>query len=344
MTLLNPPAYLQGGTYTALLDRQHLVTARNYKDTADNARARSGLLPDTMAWSAAISAVGFSITIGPFRAIVANSFATSAGDYEVVSVGNDTRAQTGSSPTTNRIDIIGVRVFDAFYAGAVNQADVVIIQGTATAGTPADPVLPASFLPFYRLTVSASSTTPVVTDMRRRTAPVGAVCPIFATQIAEGGSYIGEKRIVPASGILPMREQYWGADLAWHGSQTISLRAPNFATGVFTTSTLLSTLNIPDPGYAYNVVMSGAAWARNTTSPGGWWVKCYNGAPGGGQTVSVPGVIRNYTEIVSVPICGGSENNLTGASSIQVWTEPPFGGAGVDISSESKLTVMVVPV
>lgn len=342
MTVLSPPAYLQAGTYTALSDRQHMITARVMKDLADNSRARNGLLPDNAAWSAPESHTGFNVSVGPFRAIVTNTFTASGGDYEVISTGTETRTLTGSSPTTNRIDCIGVQVKDAFYSGAVNNADVTVIQGLASAGTPAPPALPLGFLPLYHLTVSASSTQPVVTDLRNRTAPVGAVVPAFAIQSAQGGSYVGEKRIMPASGVLPMREMYWGADAAWHGLNSFSLRFPTFATGNFTVSSVLSTLNFPDPGYSYNVVMSGAVWGQ-LLGAGGWWIKCYNGAPGGGQVVSVPAIFQNFTTYASYPVAGGSENVMTGPANLQCWTEPPFGGPGINIRPESSITVTVVP-
>lgn len=343
MTVLTPPAYLQGGTYTALSDRQHLTTARNLKDLSDNSRARGGLLPDTMAWSAAVSATGFSVTIGPFRAIVTNTFAAGAGDYEVISTGNDIRAVTPSSPTTNRIDYIGVIVNDAFYSGAINAADVVVVPGTPAAGTPSPPALPASFLPFYMMTINASSTTPTFTDMRRRTGPVGCTVPIFATQLADSGSYIGEKRIVPASGSLPMREMYYGSDLQWHGVNTFQLQFPTISTGTKSVASLLSTLNVPDPGYAYFVNVGGAVWSQNVGGNGGWWFRVYRGPNSGGIGVGVPGIAENVDDHQSVPVIGSHSVAYTGASSLQLWTEPPFGGPGVIITSESGLWATIVP-
>lgn len=260
MTILQPPAYLQGGEYSAVSDRMHLITARFLKDTSNPASARGGVLPMPDLWSAMTSVVGFQATIGPFHAIVQNTFAANSGDYEVISYDNEVRNLTGSSPTTNRIDIIGVQVFDSFYAGADVKADVVVIQGTATAGTPADPVLPASFEPFYRYTVNANSTTPIVTDLRRRTALSGAVCPIFVQQVPNAGSYPGEIQLLPAAGGAPARQRVWTADGRWMGLNSFAVATGAIANGgvaTFTSPFKHATIAIPDPGYSYRLKVWG---------------------------------------------------------------------------------------
>jgi hypothetical protein len=256
MAILNPPAYQQGGTYSADKDRQFLITCRMYKNTADNSRARSGLLPDTAAWSAPASWTGFSFTVGPFRGIASNGFASNGGDYEVISTANETRAITTSSPTTNRIDVIGVQVFDAFYAGAVNNANVVIVEGTPSAGTPAAPVLPATFIPLYQLAVNANSTQPVVTDLRKRTGPVGSLLNVFPSQLTESGSYPGEQHLLPANGGAPERLRYWSADARWKGVETFTVDSGAVTGGgvaQFTSPVGHMTMTIPDPGYNYRL-------------------------------------------------------------------------------------------
>src|SRR5262245_60135897 len=101
--------------------------------------ARGGFLPGQASRVANFSMVNWDVTVGPFAAVVENTLAAQAGEYIVLNTSNTVVTVTASSPTTNRIDIIGVRVQDAFYSGALNQGDVVIVQGTPTAGTPSDP-------------------------------------------------------------------------------------------------------------------------------------------------------------------------------------------------------------
>lgn len=260
MPVISPPAYLQVGTYDAVKDRQHLITCSVYKQVGDATRARSGLLPDIPSWSAGISWTGFAVTLGPFRAIVSNTFATNGGDYKVVSTGNELRNLTASSPTTNRIDIIGVQVTDAFYSGATNTANVVVIEGTPSAGTPSAPVLPASFLPLYSLAVNANSTQPAGTDLRKRTGPVGSLINVFPSQLSESGSYAGEQHLLPANGGAPERLRYWSVDARWKGVEQFTIDSGAVTGGnvsQFTSPVGHMTLTIPDPGYNYRLKFYG---------------------------------------------------------------------------------------
>src|SRR6187549_3393748 len=141
MAVNNPPAYLQAGTYPAALDRLYQTSTRflpTTLNTTDQA-ARSGILGGQSGRQGNASVTNFDVSVGCFAAIIENTFTTNGGDYAVFSDNTQVLSLTASSPTTNRIDIIGVRVQDAFYSGAVNSADLVAVQGTATAGTPADP-------------------------------------------------------------------------------------------------------------------------------------------------------------------------------------------------------------
>lgn len=347
MTLLNPPAYLQGGTYTAVHDRQSLITARCYKDTARLANARGGLLPHADLWSAFIAWTGFTVTISPFHAIVQNNFAADAGDYEVINYNNEVRTITSSSPTTNRIDIVGVQVFDAFYAGAVSNADVVVIQGTATAGTPADPVLPNGFEPFYRLTVNANSTQPIVTSLRRRTGLVGTVVPIFDTQLANAGANTGEAQLLSASGVMPTRQRIWGADSAWHGVTPFAVDFGGWLLTSAATDRIIATLTMPDPGYSYKLVFSGSVWAGIDPN-NGWRFAAREGTTAAGTAYAQGGYETRdsvFNGANSIPVVGSSPA-LTGARTVSLWAQRKFGAAtqGCSVSSESELCVLVVPV
>jgi hypothetical protein len=346
MALITPPGYLQAGTYDAVKDRQYLVTTRMYKQSGDNSRARSGLLPDLNAWSAPYSNTGFNITIGPFRAVISNTFAANAGDYIAVSAANESRTLTGSSPTTNRIDVVGVQVRDAFYSGAFNDVDVVVVQGTPAAGTPAVPTLPAGFLPFYQLAVNASSTQAVVTDVRKRTALVGSQIPIFDNQVGDAGVYFGEKEVLPGSGAIPARERMWGQDSAWHG---ITPYALDFGAYVLTSSTanrVIGSLSVADPGYRYKLVFSGAIWAG--IDPVCGWAFNVRSGGSGGTIHGTPGAYETrdsvYNGTNSIPITGASAV-LTGAITLEIWAQRKFGAGtqGLAVDPGTAVSVLVVP-
>lgn len=348
MALISPPGYLQAGTYDAVKDRQYINTTRFYKSTLDNARARSGLLPDRVDWSAPISFTGFNVSVGPFRAVGSNVFATGGGDYMVVSPNTETRTLAGSSTTTNRIDVIGYQIRDAFYSGAANDVDVIVVPGTPSAGTPAVPTLPSGFDALYRLAVNANSTVPVVTDVRQRTAPLGTPIPIFPNQVAQSGSYFGEVQLLPSSGAMPARQRVWGEDAAWHGVSSFVLDFGGYVLNSQTADRMIASLSVADPGYAYKLTFTGNVWAGIDTQSGWQFSVRVGGSAGtllgspGAYEVRDPGGVYNGTN--SIPV-GGSSGIATGALALQLWAQRKFGATtqGLAVDPGTQLAALVVP-
>jgi len=349
MVMLSPPGYLQAGTYDAVKDRQYLVTTRFYKSAADQSRARGGLLPDNVAWSAPLGVSGFNVTVGPFRAVIGNTFAANAGDYIVVSPQSELRTLAGSSPTTNRIDVIGVLVRDAFYSGAFSDADVVVIPGTPSAGTPAVPTLPAGFLGFYNLLVSANSTAPVVTDVRQRTALLNTPIPIFTQQMGQGGVNYGEQRIFPASGVMPPRHVLWGEDGAWHGQSPFVLDFGAYNHINSTADRAVATLAVPDPGYPYRLVFTGLVVA-GFDGLNGWRFPVRDGVAAGGTILAATGFqTRDPDNSFSgdqFMTLGGSSQPLSGARTVTLWGQRIFGSGsqGAVTTAQTNVSAMVVGV
>lgn len=191
MTVINPVAFQQGGTYTARHDRLHLVTSVFSTNDPSGFSARGGFINGRVPNYS--NPAGWNITVGPFAAVVQNGFAALAGDYIVANPDNAGVVLTASSPTTNRYDIVGVRVQDNFYDGlGANTGNVVVVQGTPSAGTPSDPSLPLSFLPIMRAVVNAGSSAPVLQDLRVRTAPLGGLVPV--ANVAERALILNPQR------------------------------------------------------------------------------------------------------------------------------------------------------
>jgi hypothetical protein len=266
MAIEQPPAFLQAGSYTARQDRLNLISNRfnpTTLNTSDMA-ARGGILPGQAARQATFSMTNWDVTINKFVGIVENTFAATSGDYEVYSTNAQVLTVTASSPTTNRIDIIGVRVQDAFYSGALNQADLVIVQGTPSAGAPSDPVLPSSFLPIVRVTVSAATSTGTLTDLRKRTSIAGATYSPFTLQLTDNGTAAGETQLMPAAGVYPARLRVWDG-AAWKGVSTFAFDKPTqTGSGALASAATLvvMSVSVADPGYAYKLSVSGSAdWA-----------------------------------------------------------------------------------
>lgn len=213
---LTPAAYEQAGTYTAVADRQYLVTSPYLKDPADASRAKGGLLPDVETRRAPGSVATWTVTIGPYRAVVPNLQAANQGDYLVVATANDTAVVAASSPTLNRIDLIAVRVRDAAFAGADSDAELVVIAGTPAAGAAGVPAIPsgASYLVLYEANILANSTAATLIDRRRSTAASGAVPLVYPHEVALSGSYPGEMQLVPGISGAPPYLRYWDG-AAW---------------------------------------------------------------------------------------------------------------------------------
>ena len=82
---------------------------------------------------------------------------------------------SASSPSNPRRDLIVARVRDAFYTGATNAWDLMVITGTPAA-VPTDPTVPDNCLLLARIAVGTSVTTITnanITDLRPRLATVG---------------------------------------------------------------------------------------------------------------------------------------------------------------------------
>lgn len=262
MTIVNPAAFIQAGSYSALSDRLHITSCRFLPVSASTTAttARGGFLMGQSNRMANFVMNNWDVTVGPFAAIVENTFATNGGEYLVLNTSNTVVTVTASSPTTNRIDIVGVRVQDAFYSGALNQADIVVVQGTATAGTPADPTLPSSFLPIIRVTVNAATTTGVTTDLRRRTAPLGSVYQPYTPQLTDSGTVIGEIQLLPAAGVYPARLRAWDGTV-WRGVTPFDFAMPTI-TGLNPLTPgsqhIAASVSVADPGFTYRLRCSGS--------------------------------------------------------------------------------------
>lgn len=198
MTVLTPPGYVQGGTYTAKLDRIYLSTLGKVPNLAASFSARQGFFGGRVPVYANPSAM--NITMSACGAVIANTFASASGDYLMA---NDASVQVtlaASSPTLNRYDIIGFQIKDnLFDSSGLNTAVPAVIQGSNSAGTPSDPTLPASFIPVVRAVVNATNTSPAaLQSMIRKTSVDGGLMRIASvTERAE---------ITPHDGMIIYRE------------------------------------------------------------------------------------------------------------------------------------------
>lgn len=183
MTVLSPPAFLQAGTYSALLDRIHINTIPTIRDFSVLHRGRQGFYPTrTPTFS---NPGGLQIAMSACAGLVANTFATDGGDYRFSNPSSSTVTCAAASPTQNRIDLVGFQIKDNFYdASGLNQVAPAIVQGTNSAGVPTAPAVPAGFIPVVEVLINALATTPTsMTSRVVRTAPEGT--PLLVSTLAE---------------------------------------------------------------------------------------------------------------------------------------------------------------
>jgi hypothetical protein len=181
VTLLTPPAFVQAGTYTALLDRIHTVTVPTIRDFTLTHRARQGFLPSRVPTYTNPS--GMQINVTACAGVVANTFATDAGDYRFSNPSSQSVTLAASSPTQNRIDVVGFQVKDNFYdASGLNSITMAIIQGANSAGAPTAPTLPNSFIPIVECLINANAVVPTsMTSRIQRTALDGTPLGVATT-------------------------------------------------------------------------------------------------------------------------------------------------------------------
>lgn len=177
MVATTPPAYVQGGTYSASLDRIHQFTADAIPANGLTFAAREGCFPGRM--PAFSNPSSWNVVIGPSAGYVTNDYAAGVGDYKWANPSNSTVTLTASSSTLNRIDLIGVQIKDNFLdSSGLNQATVAVVQGTAVSGTASPPAVPNSFIPLVQASVPANSTNPTLTALASRTGTSGIVLPV----------------------------------------------------------------------------------------------------------------------------------------------------------------------
>jgi hypothetical protein len=133
-----------------------------------------------------------SVNVAAGRAFIRGTETASLGQG-VYSFFNDATVNLtigAADPTNPRRDLIVAQVRDLNYSGAVSDARLAVIAGTAAA-SPSDPTPPANALVLARVTVAAgvtSVTTAAITDLRTRAASLGGVQVCTSTTRPSGAS------------------------------------------------------------------------------------------------------------------------------------------------------------
>lgn len=165
MALINPPAWLQQGSYPARTDR--LVM----KSIVPNPGVVDGLAV------VQTSGVSMGVRVGAGRAFIEGTSTALQGMYNVVNDAFTTIPLAGSDATFSRYDLIVVQVRDADVSGSANEAVFQAITGTPSS-SPQVPAAPASSIVLARVLVAAGASTianAAITDTRLFTSASGGI-------------------------------------------------------------------------------------------------------------------------------------------------------------------------
>ena len=181
MAPINPPSYLQAGTYSARSDRLLLAAHMAPDDGVGPLAMRSGVRPRPAGSALQVaqrSSPSMFVTVGAGSAFIQSS-ASAGGGYLVVNDAPHDLAIPAAHATLGRRDIVVARIYDAEVAGSTNQWALEVISGTP-AGSPTAPSAPSGALLLATVLVNAATTqilNAAITDGRVYTTALGGTTP-----------------------------------------------------------------------------------------------------------------------------------------------------------------------
>lgn len=280
MAPINPPTYLQAGTYSARLDRlsqaamlapQHGSGALAIRGGIQPTPANAGLQVTQRASPAMFVTVGAGVAFIPASSAIGGCYVlNNDAAYDV--------AIASSHPTLSRRDLIVARVYDSEYSGSSNIAALEAITGSP-AGSPVLPATPPGAVALAQVQVNAGASTITnarITDLRSYTTALGGTIPCPST----------ERPSQPYEGMAIYdttnnRPQWWNGS-SWHSYSdesylTTSDLASYLAANGYVTQSYLTSQN-----YLTQASISAMTW--NSYTPV-WGASTANPSLGNGTIV-----------------------------------------------------------
>ncbi|MGQ4351991.1 hypothetical protein [Streptomyces drozdowiczii] len=194
MALINPPAWMQAGSYPARTDRLVVSSLLSYPgflaDEATPLRIRQGVRPSYTNQQLKVRAAptpNMTVIVSAGMAYIDNHDSGGSGTYVCVNDGDVTLTiQPAGGAGQYRRDCVIASVYDQETAGSVSEWRLEVIQGTyaATAGTAARPSLPpnAQLLADVAIGPSQSSVSSAnISDFRQYTVAAGGIVPVSSS-------------------------------------------------------------------------------------------------------------------------------------------------------------------
>lgn len=158
MAEVQPPTWMEGGCYTAVMDRALLSSLVCEPGVVD-----AGDLEVT-------AASGWSVGVAAGAAFVEGTVTADQGVYHVVNDASRLVTLSPAHPSLARIDLVVARVYDSQYAGALDEWRLEAVAGTP-AGSPSAPAVPDSSIVLAQVLLPAGSANigaATITDQRKR--------------------------------------------------------------------------------------------------------------------------------------------------------------------------------
>jgi hypothetical protein len=289
MAAINPPAWMQAGSYPARTDRLVISSLLGYPgflvDEATPLRIRQGVRPSYTNQQLKVKAAAtpnMTVIVSAGMCYIDNHDAGGQGTYVCV---NDSDVVLTIAPAGGagqyRKDCVVASVYDAETAGSVSEWRLEVIQGTyaASAGAAARPSLPPNAQILADIAIGPSQTSVAaanITDIRQFSTSLGGILPVASngapnrlhpgqvlyltdTDALEVGQLAGTKRQV--------REQI-------RPSVSEQVAMPSFGTaGAFVDFTSAQwppvTVTVPPSGQV-KVTVSAAVANTNTSNSTAW--------------------------------------------------------------------------
>ncbi|MFD7410158.1 hypothetical protein [Kitasatospora purpeofusca] len=197
MAIITPPAWEQGGTYSARTDRLSVITGLlgYHGSSADEAslRTRGGVRPSYQQQQLAVAAQGtpnMTVSVSAGICYVQNKDLANYGAYTVVNDAAVTLTIAASSGSQFRKDTVVVQVLDAETLGVVNSASLVVVQGpyAASAGATTRGTLPPNSIVLADVAVDAavtSITNAKISDARQYQVGAGGILPVTSAALPD---------------------------------------------------------------------------------------------------------------------------------------------------------------
>jgi hypothetical protein len=309
MTVINPPAWMQAGSYPARNDRLALTGLLAYPgflvDEATPMRIRQGVKPSYTNYQLKVRAAAtpnMTIIVSAGFAFIDQHDTGGAGTYICA---NDADVTLTVSPAGGagqfRKDTVVASVYDAEYAGAASEWRLEIIQGpyAASAGATVRGTLPSNAQIIADIALAPSQTSVAagnIGDVRQYSVAAGGVLPVFSS--------VAPPRLHPGQVLYQMdTDLFEVGQLAGTKRQVREYIRP---------STSLQAANPPFTTLATYVDFLSASWAPVTV------------------TVPPSGMVR-------VTISGDAQNTNTATSTCHI-TWRASGAATVTASPFNSLT------